>query len=82
MTRDRQEPPLKGQVLIYPITDCDFERLSYHEYVVGYFVTHDQMIWFWDQNVPDLALRQQSHASPYHARNLRKLSNSMIITAE
>jgi len=41
--------PLRLQILIYPVTDCDFNRPSYLAYASGYGLTRDGMRWFWRQ---------------------------------
>lgn len=82
VTRDRGGPPIRQQVLAYPITDCDFTRRSYHENADGYFLTTSQMKWFWDQYCPDLAQRTEPYASPLHGSSLVGLPPAYIFTAE
>ncbi|HEY0983866.1 alpha/beta hydrolase [Schlesneria sp.] len=82
MSRDRGGPPVAFQSLIYPITDCDFERPSYHENADGYFLTRKEMGWFWDQYVSSAAQRQDPYASPLRATTLKGLPPASIITAE
>jgi acetyl esterase len=36
------------QVLVYPVTDCDFDTLSYHENGDGYLLDTAEMHWFFD----------------------------------
>ena len=47
----REERPklIRHQALIYPVTDCDFDRPSYREFADDYGLTRDEMIWFWKQ---------------------------------
>jgi len=82
MSRDRNGPPIAFQALIYPITDCDFERPSYRENSEGYFLTRREMIWFWDQYVVSEAQRREPYASPLLAPSLKGLPPASIITAE
>src|SRR5690606_14776539 len=58
MARDRGGPSLRHQVLIYPVTDCDFERPSYRDLAEGYFLTRDGMRWFWDHYAPSPEQRE------------------------
>src|SRR4029453_19010825 len=51
MARDRGTPRLRHQVLIYPVTDPDFERASYRENAEGCLLTRAGMIWFWNHYV-------------------------------
>ena len=48
LARDRWGPPIAGQLLICPVTDCVFDRPSYNENATGYFLTRSLMYWFWD----------------------------------
>jgi acetyl esterase len=82
MTRDRGGPALALQVLVYPVTDCDFERPSYKENAEGYILTTDSMRYYWDQYVPDAADRMNPYASPMRAASLAGLASALVITAE
>ena len=55
--RDRGGPPIALQVLIYPVTDADFDRPSYVDDANQLLLTKDAMVWFWDHYVPDAAQR-------------------------
>ena len=48
LARDRGGPQIAGQLLLCPVTDCDFDRPSYRENAEGYFLTRPLMDWFWD----------------------------------
>jgi acetyl esterase len=82
MTRDRGGPTIAFQALIYPITDCDFGRPSYHENADGYFLTKKQMLWFWDHYVRSPEQMSESYASPLRAESLRGLPPAFVLTAE
>lgn len=82
VTRDCAGPPIRQQVLAYPITDCDFTRPSYAENADGYFLTTSQMKWFWDQYCPNVARRTEPYASPLRATSLAGLPPAYIFTAE
>lgn len=46
--RDRGGPALRHQLLIYPVTDCDYSYPSYAENGGGdYFLSQASMEWFW-----------------------------------
>ena len=82
MARDRLGPSIGGQILIYPITDCDLNTESYRAYSEGYFLTRPAMEWFWDQYcLPDTD-RQQAYLSPLRSENLSDLPPGLIVTAE
>lgn len=80
MARDRGEPPIAGQVLIYPVIGADFETESYRTYATGYYSTRETMQWYWDQYVPDTADRTHPYANPLNA-DLRGLPPAIVITA-
>jgi acetyl esterase len=80
--RDRGGPPLSLQVLIYPVTDADFDRPSYVDPDNQLLLTREAMIWFWDHYVPDPAQRTEADASPLRAADLRGLPPAVVLTAE
>lgn len=82
MTRDRSGPAVAYQVLIYPITDCDFNRPSYQENAEGYFLTTAQMRWFWQHYVSSPDQMSKPYASPLRASTLAGLPPALILTAE
>jgi acetyl esterase len=81
-SRDRGGPPIALQVLIYPVTDADFDRGSYTEAENQTLLTKEAMFWFWDHYVPDPARRSEPDASPLRAESLAGLPPAVILTAE
>jgi acetyl esterase len=70
-------------VLIYPVTDCDLDRKSYHELGGTEFILNrGDMAWFWDQYAPDDATRRNPYASPLRAPSLHGLPPAYVLTAE
>ena len=80
--RDRGGPPIALQVLIYPVTDADFDRASYVDDANQLLLTQDAMVWFWDHYVPDAAQRAEPDASPIKAPSLAGLPPAVVLTAE
>jgi len=74
-------PPIIGQVLLNPVTDCDFSRPSYNENADGYALTTSLMHWFWDHYC-DVDQRTDPRASPLRADDLSGLPPAMIVTCE
>jgi acetyl esterase/lipase len=74
-------PPIVGQVLLNPVTDCDFTRRSYIDNADGYILTRGLMEWFWDHYC-DPADRTDPKASPLRADDLSGLAPAMIVTCE
>ena len=60
--RDCNGPEIALQILIYPVTDADFDRPSYTDPENALLLTRDAMIWFWDHYVPDPAKRAEPDA--------------------
>ena len=82
MARDRGGPRLTFQALVYPVTDYDFDNVSYRENADGYLLTRDSMRWYWDQYVPGAADRNNPYAAPMRAASLAGLPPALVITAE
>ena len=80
--RDRNGPKIALQVLIYPVTDADFDRPSYVDPENQLVLTRDAMVWFWDHYLPDVARRTEPDASPLHAADLSGLPPAVVLTAE
>lgn len=84
MAKSRGGPDIQFQVLLYPVTDANFNTESYRKFAKGYFLTREAMEWFWKNYLPDKKLRKQSTASPLQAsiEELKKLPPALIITGE
>lgn len=82
MARERGGPALVFQLLIYPVTDADFERASYIENAEGLLLEAADMRWFWNLYVPDLARRTDAYCAPLRAADLAGLPAALVITAE
>ncbi len=76
------DPPVDLQVLICPVTDSDFDSLSYTDPENQLLLDRDTMIWFWDHYAPDVASRSDPDASPLQAVFLSGLAPAVILTAE
>ncbi len=48
MAKDKKGPAIKLQVMLWPVTDANFETSSYNNLAEGRFLTKNMMIWFWD----------------------------------
>jgi acetyl esterase len=80
--RDGRGSAIDLQVLIYPVTDADFERPSYVDPENQLLLTKEAMVWFWDHYVPDPARRAEPDASPLRAASLAGLPPAVVATAE
>jgi acetyl esterase len=75
-------PRLALQILIYPVTDCDFATTSYTDPANQLLLRAETMAWFWDHYAPDAAARAHPDASPLRAPHLSGLPPAVVITAE
>ncbi|MBZ5493612.1 MAG: alpha/beta hydrolase [Acidobacteriia bacterium] len=84
LARQRGGPKILAQVLFYPTTDCNFETLSYQQFGKDYFLTREDMQWFWNEYAPDPNVRLEPTASPLRAslEHLKGLPRALIITGE
>jgi acetyl esterase len=81
--RDEGGPPLRGQLLIYPVTDYHTPPTpSYLANANGYYLTRDDMIWFWGHYLNHAGEANHPHASPLRAPDLHSLPPALVITAE
>ena len=81
--RDTGGPALALQLLVYPVTDHDLDRKSYHKYDGNELILNRRdMAWFWEHYVPDPAARANPYASPLRATDLSGLPPAYIVTAE
>jgi acetyl esterase len=81
MARDRGGPPLVHQLLLYPVTDHDFDTPSYRDGAEGYGLSRADMIYFWDHYVPNPADRDNPYVSVLRAPDLSGLPPALVITA-
>ena len=80
--RDRGGPAIAAQILIYPVTDADFECPSYVDPENQLLLTREAMVWFWDHYAPDAERRSEADASPLRAADLADLPPAVVLTAE
>ena len=84
LAKERGGPPIDFQVLLYPVTDANFETPSYRAFgAEGYWLTRETMRWFWDSYVP-APERKEFTVSPLQAslEQLRGLPPALIMTCE
>ncbi|HBZ07198.1 alpha/beta hydrolase [Massilia sp.] len=84
MAKEQGAPALRSQVLLWPVTDANFDTDSYKQFASGHFLTRNMMKWFWDNYTRDQAARRDIHASPLQASTaqLKGLPPALIQTAE
>lgn len=72
---------LRLQLLIYPVTDCDFDRPSYLACADGYGLTRAAMRWFWSQYMGS-APWDHPDASPLRAASFAGLAPALVMVCE
>jgi acetyl esterase len=83
MAKHKGGPQLRCQIMLWPVTDANFETESYHEYAEGYFLSRAMMMWFWDAYAPNPLQRREIYASPLQAtaEQVRGLPPTLIQVA-
>jgi acetyl esterase len=85
--RDR-EIPLAAQLLFYPATDPTMSSKSYVDNASGYFLTRDDMAWFYQQYLPALADASEPADGLAYAEanlayaNVNRAASAVVATAE
>ncbi|RLU11648.1 alpha/beta hydrolase, partial [Pseudomonas prosekii] len=84
MAKEQKTPALRFQLLMWPVTNAQFDSASYQQFAEGHFLTKGMMNWFWDSYTKDPAQRAQIHASPLQAsaEQLKGLPAALVQTAE
>ena len=81
--RDSKSPPLRLQVLLYPITDYRLIDDSYRRYAKGYgILSAETMRWFQQHYLRSGADALDWRASPIFAPSLAGLAPAFLVTAE
>jgi acetyl esterase len=84
MAKEKKGPAIQLQVLLWPVTDANFDTDSYWQYANQRFLTRNMMLWFWDHYTTDPTHRQDIFASPLRATldQLKGLPPALVQTAE
>jgi acetyl esterase len=78
----RKGPRIAWQCLFYPATDARCDSASHAAFAEGFFLTREQMRWFWSQYLPRAELVDDALASPVRAEDLVGLPPTTLISAE
>jgi len=79
--RQSESLNLVYQLLVYPVTNYQFDTESYQRFGSNYFLTKRAMEWFWDQYLPDESAGREIYASPLRCKNLTGMPDALVITA-
>lgn len=81
--RDGGVPDVRGQVLIYPVTDYHTPATaSYLENAEGFGLTREAMKWYWAHYLNDAGEARLADAAPLQAATFERLPPALIISAE
>ncbi|MFK0114166.1 alpha/beta hydrolase fold domain-containing protein [Streptomyces sp. NPDC091217] len=82
LAKQRGGPQFKKQVMMYPVTDADFNTASYKRFAENCWLTRAAMKWFWDAYAPNAKDRENPIAAPLRATvdQLRGLPPALVIT--
>lgn len=81
VARDAGAPPIRFQLLIYPVVDLHFGHPSHQLKEDALPVLGETMIWFRDHYLSDPAQRGNWRASPLLAENFSCLPPAYVVTA-
>ena len=81
-TRERDGPPIRAQLLIYPVIAPEFDTSSYREHATTPSLTRDDMIWYWSQYLPQTMASHGSPALPSRAASHAGLPTAHIVVAQ
>ena len=81
MARDRHGPRLLLQILVYPVTNHDFDTVSYRENATGFVLSTEDMRWFWRHYLSREEQGREPLVSPLLAKSLADLPPALVITA-
>ncbi|MGZ4202122.1 MAG: alpha/beta hydrolase, partial [Thermoleophilaceae bacterium] len=79
--RDRGEPEVALQVLVYPVTDAGMDTPSYHEHEDFFPLGRADMEWFWDHYAPAGVDRGDPELSPLRREDLSGLPPALVLVA-
>lgn len=84
LTKQREGPCIKRELLYYPVTNACFETASYRQFATGYYLYRAGMQWFWQQYAPKPSDRGQITASPLSAETefLQGFPETMIVNGQ
>ncbi len=80
--REEDAPSLAAQILLFPITDHEFDSESMLASGEGFFLTREGMMWYWSQYLEDERFGDDWRASPLRAPDLSGLPPATVLVAE
>jgi acetyl esterase len=81
LARDRGQPALAFQLLVYPVTTTDLEK-GFDRSYEGLFLYYDELQWHQDNYLSSSDNRRSPLVSPLETADLERLPPAMVITAQ
>lgn len=78
---EKQCPMPARQILLYPMCDARPDYPSYRENARGYFLSADDVAWYWDRYA-DKESRHDPHASILRAKNFSMMPPGLLVSSE
>jgi acetyl esterase len=75
-------PQPRLQLLVYPVTDYEFDSAAMMDNAKGYFLEVEGMRWFWEHYARTPADYDDPRFSPLRAADLSGLARAVVVTAE
>ena len=82
VARERGLPQPALQLLVYPVTDYEFDSPAMIDNAKGYFLEAESMRWFYGHYARDDADYDDWRFSPLRAADLTGLAPAVVVTAE
>lgn len=82
MSRDKKQPHIAHQLLVYPMLDCNFSTSSYIDNSEGYLLTKSAMKSYWNQYLATEKDKDNPYALPLQLKDYSNLPPALIITTE
>lgn len=79
--RVKQKPSFRCQILICPALNYNFDTLSYFEFAEGYFISREDMKFFWNNYLAQTQAKRNPLISPLLADTLENLPPAFIVIA-
>ena len=82
MARDNGTPPLRLQILAYPVIDARCDSTSHRTIGRDYMLWTEEVQWCWQQYLSSPDDGAHPYASPNRAESLAGLAPALVITPE
>ena len=82
MARDQKGPKIAAQILVYPVTNLNYETETYQKFAEGFGLDRELMIWFGNHYIRNEEDKKNPYVAPLLAEDLSQLPPALVITVE